>query len=178
MYLGVHTPQDVIVSIVIALALIFLLYPLFKKAEDSPKLMYAILSSLTVLTVAYLLFICFFPFPKELFAPDAYGNYLSAKENGFTLAGCMLGLIVVYTADLKWIKFDTRALWWVQIIKIVGGLALVILAKERLRFPLDAILPADTWARMVRYFIMVIIGGALWPMTFKYFSRIKSSKHR
>ena len=43
MYLGVHTPQDVLVSVGLALALVFLACPLFKKAQDSPKTMYAIL---------------------------------------------------------------------------------------------------------------------------------------
>jgi hypothetical protein len=42
-----------------------------------------------------------------------------------------------------------------------------------LRFPLDAILPENTVARAVRYFLMVIVGGILWPMTFKYFQKSK-----
>lgn len=45
----------------------------------------------------------------------------------------------------------------------------MLAAKELLRFPLDAILDANTWARMLRYFLMAIVGGVLWPMVFKYF---------
>ena len=168
MYLGVHTPMDVGVSIVIALVLVFALSPIFEKAGKSPKVMYALLFSLTGIMLAYLLFMSFWQFPEEVFHVDNVHNYTSAVKNAYTLTGCMLGFLVVYTADLKWIKFETKAVWWVQIIKTLGGLALVLAVKELLRAPLESFLPANTWARMLRYFLMVVTAGTLWPMTFKY----------
>ena len=176
MYLGVHTPLDVGVSIVIALVLIFALAPLFDKAEKSPKVMYALLFSLTGIMIAYLLFMSFWQFPEEVFHVDNVHNYTSAVKNAYTLTGCMLGFLVVYTVDLKWLKFDTKAVWWVQLIKIVGGLALVLAVKELLRAPLEAILPANTWARMLRYFLMVIMAGTVWPATFKYLAKLGGKK--
>ena len=101
MYLGVHTPADVGVSIVIALVLIFVLAPIFEKAEKSPKVMYALLFSLTGIMLAYLLFISFWSFPEEVFHVDNVHNYTSAVKNAYTLTGCMLGFLVVYTVDLK-----------------------------------------------------------------------------
>ncbi len=176
MYLGVHTPADVGVSIVIALVLIFVLSPIFDRAEKSPRVMYALLFSLTGIMLAYLLFISFWSFPEEVFHVDNVHNLISAVKNAYTLTGCMLGFLVVYTVDLKWLKFDTKAVWWVQIIKIVGGLALVLAVKELLRAPLEAFLPANTWARMLRYFLMVIMAGAIWPITFKYFAKLGGKK--
>ena len=176
MYLGVHTPLDVGVSIGIALILIFALSPIFEKAEKSPRVMYALLFSLTGVMLAYLCFMSFWQFPEEVFHVDNVHNYTSALKNAYTLTGCMLGFLVVYTVDLKWLKFDTKAVWWVQIIKIVGGLALVLAVKELMRAPLEAILPANTWARMLRYFLMVIMAGSVWPLTFKYFSNLGGKK--
>ena len=176
MYLGVHTPLDVGVSIGIALILIFVLSPIFEKAEKSPRVMYALLFSLTGVMLAYLCFMSFWQFPEEVFHVDNVHNYTSAVKNAYTLTGCMLGFLVVYTVDLKWLKFDTRAVWWVQIIKIVGGLALVLAVKELMRAPLEAILPANTWARMLRYFLMVIMAGSVWPLTFKYFAKLGGKK--
>lgn len=172
MYLGVHTPADVGVSTVIALLLVFVAYPLFQKAATSPRLMYGILFSLTAVMVAYLCFICLYHFPDSVYLPENVHNLESARENGFTLMGCILGVLAVYTADIRWIQFDTRAVWWAQIIKTVGGIALVLAAKELLKLPLNAILDADSWARLIRYFLMVIVGGVLWPMTFRYFLKI------
>ena len=176
MYLGVHTPADVGVSIVIALVLIFALAPLFEKAEKSPKVMYAILFSLTGIMLAYLLFMTYWSFPEEVFHVDNVHNLISAVKNAYTLTGCMLGFLVVYTVDLKWLKFDTKAVWWAQLIKIAGGLVLVLAVKELLRAPLAAILPENTWARMLRYFLMVVTAGTLWPITFKYFAKLGGKK--
>lgn len=176
MYLGVHTPLDVGVSVGIALILIFVLSPIFEKAEKSPRVMYALLFSLTGIMLAYLCFMSFWQFPEEVMHVDNVHNYISAVKNAYTLTGCMLGFLVVYTVDLKWLKFDTKAVWWVQIIKIVGGLALVLAVKELMRAPLEAFLPANTWARMLRYFLMVIMAGAIWPITFKYFAKIGGKK--
>lgn len=176
MYLGVHTPADVGVSIVIALVLIFALAPLFEKAEKSPKVMYAILFSLTGIMLAYLLFMTYWSFPEEVFHVDNVHNLISAVKNAYTLTGCMLGFLVVYTVDLKWLKFDTKAVWWAQLIKIAGGLVLVLAVKELLRAPLAAILPENTWARMIRYFLMVVTAGTLWPLTFKYFAKLGGKK--
>ncbi len=178
MYLGVHTPADVCVSIGIALLLIFVAAPLFKKAADSPKLMIGILASMTALSVAYLLFVSFYSFPESVYLSESIHNLESARKNGWTMLGCMLGLICVWVVDLKWTHFETGAVWWAQIIKTVGGLGLVIAVKELLRFPLNAFLPADSLGRMIRYFLMVIVGGVLWPMTFRYFSRLGKSEKK
>lgn len=171
MYLGVHTPADVLVSAAVATVLIFVFYPIFKKVQSSPKVMYAVLCSFAAIMAAYLCFVNFYEFPDAVYAEDAVHNLMSARENGFTLLGCAVGLIAVYTADLKWIKFDTKAVWWAQIVKVAVGLILVVAVKELLRAPLDAMFDGHLIARSVRYFLTVIVGGALWPMTFKYFPK-------
>lgn len=173
MYLGVHTPLDVTVSIAIALILIFVAYPLFMKASKNPKMMFIILGTLTLITFAYLLFAILFPFPADT---DPH-NLESAQKNGYTLVGCMLGLVVAYAVDIKYTKFDTDAMWWAQIIKIVGGLCLVLAVKEGLRTPLEFIFDGHLIARAIRYFLMVIVGGIAWPMTFKYFSKTKHKEN-
>lgn len=172
MYLGVHTPADVLVSVAIATALIFVAYPIFKKAENSPKIMYALLFSFVGVIAAYLCFVLLFPFPAEVYAADAIHNLQSAQKNGYTLLGCAVGLLVAYTADLEWIKFDTKAVWWAQVLKVLGGLVAVLLVKELLRAPIDALFGGHLVARSIRYFLMVVVAGVIWPMTFKFFGKL------
>lgn len=171
MYLGVHTPLDVGVSIVLAALLVFVAYPLFKKAEKSPAVMYAIIGTIALMTVGYLLFVTLYPFPADI---DPH-NYASAVKNGFTMLGCMAGLLVIYTLDLKWIRFETKAVWWAQILKVVGGMALVFVVKTFLKTPLNALMGED-FGRAMRYFLMVLVGGALWPMTFRFFAKLGKKK--
>ncbi len=172
LYLGVHTPLDVGVSIVIAAVLAFGAYPLFRKAANAPKLMYWVLGTLTALTLAYLLFSLYFPFPENT---DPH-NLLSAQKNGYTLFGCMVGLLLAYTIDQAYINFPTKAIWWAQLLKVAGGIALVLLVKEGARAPLDALFGGHLIGRSVRYFLMVLVGGILWPLSFPYFSKIGTRK--
>jgi undecaprenyl-diphosphatase len=176
MYLGVHTPADVLVSVAIATALIFIAYPIFKEAQKSPKVMYAVLFFFLAVIIAYNCFVVFNGNALVGQTLEEAANYSSAVENGFTLLGCALGLICIYFLDSKWIHFETKAVWWAQIIKVLGGLALVLLAKEGLKVPLDMIFENQLLSRTIRYFIMVIVGGTLWPMTFRFFSKLGNKK--
>jgi undecaprenyl-diphosphatase len=176
LYLGVHTPLDVSVSILISLLLIFGGYPLFKKAEQSDKVMYIIIVSLFLLTLAFTLFVSLYQFPEEVYLKENIHNLESARKNAFTLLGCSEGFFVVYFVDRKFLNFETKAIWWAQIIKVVVGLAIVLAVKELTRYPLDAIFNGSLIARSIRYFLVVITAGILWPLTFRWFSKLGNKK--
>lgn len=175
MYLGVHTPWDVAVSVCIALILIFVLHPLFQRAEKDARVMYGILGVLSAIVVAYLLYVSLFPFPESVYLEENIHNLDSARENAYTLLGCMAGLLVIYPVERKWIRFETKAVLWVQIVKVVGGLLLILAVKEGLKMPLDTLFGGHMIARSVRYFFVVLTGGLLWPLTFRFFSKIGQS---
>ncbi len=176
LYLGVHTPADVGVSLALAILLIFVGFPLFKKAEQCPGIMYAILIGMTVFVAAFLCFVCWYPFPAEVYTAEAIHNLQSAQKNAFTLTGCALGMLVVYTVDQQYLHFETKAVWWAQILKATGGIIAVLLVKEGLRAPLEAIIPHVLTARLVRYFLVVIMAGVVWPMTFRFFAKLGQEK--
>jgi hypothetical protein len=169
MYLGVHTPLDVSVAIVIALILVISLKPvvLGKKKWVFP----CFLGIMVAVACAYLCFVEMYPFPSDT---DLH-NLESGLKNAYTLLGSILGLIVVYILDENWLHFPTKAVWWAQILKVAIGLGLVLAVKSCLRAPLNMLL-GDMVGRSVRYFTMVIVGGILWPTTFKWFSRLGSKE--
>ena len=165
MYLGVHTPSDVLVGSGMALICLSIFLPLFREDDGSriPK----ILGVLAVLGVAFVLYTELWPFPEDI---DPR-NLESAVKNSYTLLGALLGMIVVWYVDRSWLNFPTEAVWYAQILKFLGGLILVLLVKSALKAPLEAILPVYP-ARMARYFLVVLTAGILWPMTFFRFSRM------
>jgi hypothetical protein len=172
MYLGVHTPWDVGVSVGIALILIFALHPLFKKAEKDARVMYGILAVLSVCVVAYLLYVTQYPFPESVYLAENIHNLESAQKNAYTLLGCMAGILVIYPVEKKWINFETKAILPAQIIKVALGLLLILAVKEGLKAPLDALCDGHLIARSIRYFFVVIVGGIVWPLTFRFFSKM------
>lgn len=168
MYLGVHTPADVLTSLGIGLVLVFALHPLFKTEERFERSMPYIVAAAVALSVAFLVFVLLTPEGNH----DA-NNYHSAMKNACTLLGCTLGLVPMYLLDRKYIKFDTKASWYVQIIKLVLGFGLVLAVKSGLSSPLTALFGNEFVARAVRYFLVVIMAGVVWPYCFRYLIKIK-----
>ncbi len=165
MYIGVHTPLDVVVSIFIAVFLIVVLRPLV--LQSNHKYVPALLSTMLLLAVGFLCFVEFFPFPADI---DTH-NYQSGMKNAYTLLGAILGFLVVYITDEKWLKFTTTAVWWAQILKVAIGLALVLIVKSCTKELLNMVL-GESIGRAARYFLIVIVAGILWPLSFKWFSKL------
>jgi undecaprenyl-diphosphatase len=173
MYLGVHTPADVLFSLGLAMLLAFAFYYLMEKAWGNHKRMAVLIGATVLLAVAYLLFVLLFPFPTDI---DA-ANLVSGRKNAFTLLGSLLGIALVYFVDERYLHFDTRAPLPGQIIKLVVGAALAIGLKSVLKAPLTALLGIDL-QNTVRYFLLVVFAGIVWPLTFPLFQKIgkKESK--
>lgn len=169
MYLGVHTPLDVIVSLLFALGLILLLRPVFVSDERMNKLMPVVVVASVILSVGFLAYVLSLSGVSFL---DPH-NYQSGLKNACTLLGCTAALIPVYILDRMYIKFETNARWYVQIIKLAGGLLGVLAIKSGLSAPLTALFGNEFVARAVRYFLIVVFAGTVWPLTFKWFAELK-----
>jgi len=166
MYLGVHTPADVLVGGGMALIMAFgMRYVMLGKGQKWIPLVFGVL---TVLSLGFMLYVELFPFPADL---DAH-NYESALKNAYTFLGCFAGVLVVYLVDEKWLHFTTSACWWAQILKAALGLAVVLIIKEGTRAPLELMLGHQMAARAVRYFLIVVTAGTAWPLSFRWFSKL------
>jgi len=174
MYLGVHTPLDVGVSFIIAFALLGVFYPFLTEKRFERSIRY-ILAILFAFSIAYLFFILLAKFPADI---DPH-NLQSGTKNAYTLSGTAMGLLIVWYADKKYINFKTEAPLLGQVLKYVLGLLLVVGIKSGLKAPLNAIL-SEQPANFVRYCLMVIVAGCIWPLTFPFFSKfgVKSLKNR
>lgn len=166
MYVGVHTPADVLVGAVMALALVWLMRkPVMDGKEKSMKLLIAVMIAMAV---GLLLFVELFPFPADI---DAH-NLESGLKNAYTMLGCLVGVAIVYIVDSKYLHFEVKAVWWAQILKCAVGLGLVLLVKSVLKTPLEALFAGHMAARGVRYLLIVLVAGILWPLSFRWFSKL------
>ena len=169
MYLGVHTPLDVIVSLLVALLLILALRPCFESEESFKKSMPWIVVGSVAISIGFLAYVLTISGDMGL---DTH-NYQSGIKNACTLLGCTCGLVLVHIIDSKFINFETEARWYAQVIKLVGGLIGVLIIKSGLSAPLTALFGNEFVARAVRYFLIVGFAGAVWPLTFKWFKTLR-----
>lgn len=167
MYLGVHTPADVLVSLAICAVLIFVLYPLFLKGSEKPAIIYITLSALAALSLAFVLFVELNAWPADI---DA-ANLESGAKNAYQMLGCCFGMLLTFHIERKYINFDEKAPIGAQIFKAVLGLLLVLALKAGLKPIFSLIFGGHVAATAPRYFLLVVFAGCVWPLTFPWFKK-------
>ena len=167
MYLGVHTPLDVGVAFLMAAALLALFYPVFRSEQAMAKGMPWLLGAAVLLAAAFTGYIS----GLRVDAASLDGsNFAHAQENAYKLLGAVIALLPVYFLEKRYVKFETGAVWYAQIAKLVLGLGLAMAVKSVLKAPLNALLPGGL-GDAIRYFVLVLFAGCIWPMTFRWFGR-------
>lgn len=168
MYLGVHTPLDVFVSFGIALVLIFAIRPIINMAKNNSKVMYAFIGSMLVIAVAYLLYVELYSFPANI---DRH-NYESGLKNAYTLLGAIIGMVISYPLESRYIKFETRDKWYINVIKVFLGLGLILGIKAGLKPVLKLIFNSHPCSDAFRYMIIVLFAVCVYPLLFPVFRKI------
>ena len=172
MYLGVHTPLDVGVSLIIGVLSVMLFIPMMNKAEKSKGGVTAVSIAVLAFAVAFLIYILqSIPGEKNIAEFDEH-----ALKNAYTLVGTTAGMMAAWQLDIRWVKYETKAAWWAQALKVALGLGIVLLIQNVLKEPLYSLTNGHYFADTVRYFLIALVGAGIWPMTFRLFPRPRKKK--
>ena len=172
LYLGVHTPLDVGVSFLIGWLLVLAFYPLLEEIGHRGEVLERIW---LILLVPAALFLLYALRVRAGTSGDA-ANFDHAVKTAWSMLGLVLGAIISVFADRHYTRFETQAVWWAQILKVVLGLALTLAVRVALKAPLTAAFGANSVGDGIRYFAVVLMAGTLWPMTFGWFSLMGRKK--
>ena len=170
MYLGVHTPADVLTAAAIALALVLLVRPVVY--SEKRWVFPATLGVMSLCALGFVLYVELAAFPEDM-APE---NLAEGVKNAYSLLGALLGMIIAYLLDEHKTHFPVKAVWWAQLLKVALGLGLTMAVRLVLKAPLLALTGGHASAHGIRYFIMVLVAGALWPLTFRWFETLGRGK--
>ena len=163
-YLGVHTPQDVIVSVVLTLLCMLLCVKLAGHIEEHPeKRMPAVLSGAAV-GIAVLVFLCVKPYPMDY---DAEGKLLvdpyKTQTEVFQCIGKWLGFLAGSVLDALVIRYEIPESKPVRYIGGTAGGLLCFIGAIVLRkiktLPLGA-----HWGGLLVYFLFWFLMIAVIPM--------------
>ena len=174
MYLGVHTPLDVGVSCVLGILLLVIFRPMFLDLEGHPNRMYGFMLALAVILLGFLLYSYLCPFPDWMYAEEHFVNITEARHNASLLTGALVGLAIAYTVDVRHTRFETKAVWWAQILKVVLGLVLTLAIIEGLKM----VLGRSDAVTCLRYFLGILFAAMVWPMTFRWFGGLGRKNER
>ena len=174
LYLGVHTPADVAAGLILGLAAAATAWALFRRFGSRPRFRYAVLGAMLLLSVAYV--VCLYAVRWPMDTDETIRS--SATKNGWTLIGCSAAMLIAIAADDRFLHFREQAPLPGQILKAVLGLSLTLFLRSVLKQPLNSMIGAAEPAAALRYFIMVLFAGAIWPATFPLWQKLGRKKHR
>lgn len=163
MYLGVHTPLDVGVSLGVGLLTSVVCIRLFDRLR--PGTIRWIILAAMALMVGYL-----------LLAPKGPANVaefdLHGLESAYSLAGAAVGLCIAWRVDERYLHYDTRAPLPGQLCKVALGLAVILAIKSGLKGPINQLFQGDPLGDGVRYCLVALFGGLVWPLTFPMWKKL------
>ena len=136
-YLGVHTPQDVLIGLALSIAGVLIAHYLADKA----------LKNNSVMPFAFLAILAF------------AGLFFFRDENYYKMTGLLISLPLAFYLENRFVKFEAKTKWWKQLIKIIIGFVVVMAFKEGLKLVFPDTLVFDT----IRYFIVGI--AAIYAVT-------------
>jgi len=120
-FLGVHTPQDVIVSAVISIALIFMTGKLFIWIENGKNHDLLFAGANLVIGGALIVFAIVKPYPPT-FADGSPTNIPAMAGDSFKQTGTLDGFLVGWVVERRWIRFQVPLDKVQAVLRCVYGL--------------------------------------------------------
>jgi len=158
LYLGVHTPLDVITSILISFLLVFLALKIFAgdKIDKKREFILALFIALYAVTVIII--------AAVLYSNGKIEQYY--VSDCLKAAGAAIGFATGMFIERVYINFSesSKSILW-HVIKLVSGIAGVLIIKEGLKLIIGTGLAVDTF----RYFLMLLWIAAIFPLIIKRF---------
>ena len=158
MYMGVHTPQDVLVSLAAGIFLIAVVRVGQRWLDAHPEKDIWVLGGMLALALGMLLFTYYKPYPE---ATDR-----ALLQDAYKTAGSVAGIALGWFIERRWVRFDVKAPLWYQIVKTVVGVGGILALRAALK-PVCAALVGEEFAGAVRYFLIMLWAICLWPLAFK-----------
>ena len=152
MYLGVHTPKDVITALVLACAVSFAVHKWGTKISDT--ILSVVLALASLATVCYTVFLM-----HEQILPAVHA------EDCCKAAAAGLGFALGWYIEHKFIRFPETTVPRARALRFLIGVAGTLVLKLGLKFLLGSSIPSE----MLQYFVLILWMTCIYPLFFQKF---------
>lgn len=168
MYLGVHTLLDVAAGALLGVLTLIVCFRLFARIGDGAKAYALASAAVAALCLGLIIFIL----TVTRLSFDA-----SQLKDAAVLFGTAFGLFAGSVVERAYVRFDTKAAWWVQIIKVVLGVAVLLALRVALK-KLLGLISDSPLMDSARYFGISFVAIAVYPRLFKPLSKLGTGSER
>ncbi|MBO4265608.1 MAG: phosphatase PAP2 family protein [Lachnospiraceae bacterium] len=163
-FLGVHTPQDVMVGFCESLVIIFVVGLVQKRVEGNEKT----LDILTIVGIAAvvltLIYIMIKPYPMDYVDGKLLVDPQKMMNDTFKACGAFLGFLIGSFLDRHYLKYEIPVgAAQLPILTCIGA-AIMFGWKEWFSVATVVAAFGGHWGNLIARFIMVIFAMSIWPM--------------
>lgn len=181
-YLGVHTPQDVIVALVVGTAVLFAMTKLVPLAEERPGLDLWVMLGGVALCALLILYAAVKSYPVD-YAPDGSVIVEGSKMavDAYKNAGMGIGFFIGWFIERRFVKFSTDISNTERIVRIIFCVFTYKMIDELTGVGADLLINAGAgagFAKALAEFVCVLYFVAGAPAIAKLFSRFFAKKEK
>lgn len=165
LYLGVHTPIDVGIALLIGAVILFINWKLIGWLENHPEKDWVVLIAELLITLAFLL-PCLFA-PEYINETGGFISVFPANPGGVSLyTGLSFGFFIGWFIERRLIRFEIPSSWRVRVLSFIPGAAAVVLILLFLNKFLTGII-GSVPAGFISFFFLMFFITAVYPWILK-----------
>lgn len=169
-YLGVHTPQDVVVSLILAALLIKVNSVLFEKIRQDNAALYRAIAAGCIFCLLCVLYYHFKPYPMEYVNGALTVDPSEMKTDGYSVAGAGLGFFAGAFLETRYVRFSTDGSFLRRAVRVLCGLPFAALMLLVAKKPMYALLGRSA-GHFFLYLILILYAVFIYPALFTFVRR-------
>lgn len=166
-FLGVHTPQDVLVALVESIAFIAAGSALLNWVDADDDRDVVVVTAALIVGVVYIAYIALKPYPMDYANGTLLVDPELMKVDCFKSGGVFIGAILGWFLERRYINFEVKShMSWKQILlRLAVGMAVVAILHLAPRVLLLVGTP-ETWYELIKNFFTVFGAAFVAPLAF------------
>ncbi len=166
-YLGVHTPQDVVVAMLESLVILYAMDKIFRSVENDPKKENILLLFEFLFAVAFLVYITYKPYPMQYVNGELLVDPRKMMNDGYDDLAMMMYPVARFI-EKKWIRFKSVGLNGKGLLTAVIGIAIYVAFSAYLS-PYLVTQFGSHWGKLLSSVVEVLFMIAIYPALIKLF---------
>ncbi len=174
-YLGVHTPQDVIVGLLETVLWLFVVAKLFSYIEKHREKENLFLALSFIIGWIGIIYITFKRYPMDYVNGKLLVDPQKMMNDGYGDICLLIAFPVARFIEKRWVRFQSTGFKGRGLAVSIIGLIPLFLMIRYMKAPLDGLLGSH-WGHFTYTFIVVLYSVALWPLVIKLCGKPKAEQ--
>lgn len=168
-YLGVHTPQDVLVATLESIVCLIVMWKIFGYLSLHPEKEDWFLLAGVIFGIVSIAYITYKPYPMTYVNGKLLVDPQKMMNDGYGDIAFLIAFCTGRFIEKKWIRFRPMGFSLIGMILTISGMVLYVFLHKNIRTPLDQLLGSH-WGHFTWRMITVLFYMAGYPLIIRFFT--------